>query len=129
MKMMTRTFGWLCLLMLGLGPAAASAAQSATTSTLEGNKNMVYVRLIGPDGKLSEPVVTPKVTHSDVEWQKILTPEQYKIMRTKGTEAAFCGGLLNNKEAGVYVCAGCNLPLFKSSAKFESGTGWPSFFE
>ena len=60
---------------------------------------------------------------------KRLTPEQYRITRGKDTEPAFCGGLLNNKEAGMYVCVCCNLPLFESAAKFESGTGWPSFFQ
>ena len=58
-----------------------------------------------------------------------LTPEQYRITRGSGTEPAFCGGLLKNKEAGMYLCADCNLPLFRSDAKFESGTGWPSFFQ
>ncbi|MCB0825479.1 MAG: peptide-methionine (R)-S-oxide reductase MsrB [Armatimonadetes bacterium] len=70
-----------------------------------------------------------KLVLSDTEWQKRLTPEQYKILRAKGTEAAFCGGYLNNKEEGVYHCVGCDLPLFKSDTKFESGTGWPSFFQ
>ncbi|MBN2537570.1 peptide-methionine (R)-S-oxide reductase MsrB, partial [candidate division WOR-3 bacterium] len=55
-------------------------------------------------------------------------PEQYRITRGKGTEPAFCGGLLANKEPGIYRCVGCSLPLFASDAKFESGTGWPSFF-
>ena len=60
--------------------------------------------------------------------RKRLTPEQFRITRGKDTERAFCGGLLNNKKAGIYVCVCCNLPLFESAAKFESGTGWPSFF-
>jgi len=102
------------------GPAAGS---------VEGKSNMVYVRVITPEGKLSDPVVIPKVVKSDEEWQKILTPEQYRITRGKGTEAAFCGGLLKNKEAGIYFCLDCGLPLFRSDAKFESGTGWPSFFQ
>ncbi len=89
-----------------------------------------YVRLIDPDGKLTpEAVVVPKLILSDEEWKKRLTPEQYKITRGAGTEAAFCGGLLKNKEAGVYLCIDCGLPLFRSDAKFESGTGWPSFFQ
>ena len=90
---------------------------------------MAYVRIINKDGKLSPPVVVPDVRRSDAEWQQRLTPEQFRIMRGKGTEHAFCGGLLKNKEAGMYVCAGCDLPLFESGAKFESGTGWPSFFQ
>ena len=89
----------------------------------------VTVRLIDLNGKLTEPVTVPKVVHTDQEWRELLTDEQYAITRKHGTEAAFCGGLLNNKGEGVYVCVDCGLPLFKSSAKFESGTGWPSFFQ
>ncbi len=89
----------------------------------------VRVRVIGPDGKLTEPVDVPKLILTDAEWRKRLTPEQYQITRGKGTERAFCGGLLHNKSAGVYACVCCNLPLFQSVAKFESGTGWPSFFQ
>ena len=89
---------------------------------------MVRVRVIGPDGKLSEAIETPAVVLSDAEWQSRLTPEQYRITRGKDTERAFCGGLLGNKKAGMYVCVCCNLPLFESAAKFESGSGWPSFF-
>ena len=58
-----------------------------------------------------------------------LTPEQYKIARAKGTEAPFCGTLLDNKKPGVYACVCCKLPLFSSKSKFNSGTGWPSFFQ
>lgn len=70
-----------------------------------------------------------KVTHTDEEWQKLLTPEQYEILRKKGTETAFTGAYWDNHKAGVYVCAGCGLELFTSKAKFESGTGWPSFYK
>lgn len=64
---------------------------------------------------------------SDSEWEKKLTPEQYKILREKSTEMPFTGELLHNKKSGMYQCAGCNARLFKSDAKFDSGTGWPSF--
>ena len=90
---------------------------------------MARVRVITKEGKLSEPIDAPKLVLSDAEWQNRLTKEQYRIGRGKGTEPAFCGGLLNNHEAGVYACIGCNLPLFSSDNKFESGTGWPSFFQ
>lgn len=71
----------------------------------------------------------PRVVKSDEEWLKQLGPEAYKIVRAKGTERPFCGTLLDNKKDGVYACVGCNLPLFSSDAKFNSGTGWPSFFK
>ncbi len=69
-----------------------------------------------------------KIVRTDEEWKKILTPEQYKVLRGHGTEAAFCGAYWNNHEAGTYQCAACGLELFISGTKFESGTGWPSFF-
>ncbi|MCE9561512.1 MAG: peptide-methionine (R)-S-oxide reductase MsrB [Planctomycetes bacterium] len=59
----------------------------------------------------------------------LLSPDERRVLLHQGTEPAFCGGLLNNKKPGVYHCRLCDLPLFRSSAKFESGTGWPSFFE
>ena len=64
---------------------------------------------------------------SEAQWRKRLTPEQFEVLRRKGTEQAFCGRFYDNKQEGVYACAGCDLPLFSSNAKFDSGTGWPSF--
>jgi methionine-R-sulfoxide reductase len=90
---------------------------------------MVKLRIIGPDGTLTAPMLVPKVEKTDAEWQKQLTPEQYKITRAKGTEPAFCGNLLDNHREGIYHCVDCGLPLFSSDAKFNSGTGWPSFFQ
>jgi len=70
-----------------------------------------------------------KVIKTDAEWQKLLTPEQYRITRMKGTERAFSGQYWNNHEPGLYRCVACDLDLFSSNTKFESGTGWPSFFQ
>ena len=70
-----------------------------------------------------------KVEKTDQEWRKKLTKEQYHILREKGTERAFTGRLLNNHETGMYICAGCGTELFPSDTKFESGTGWPSFYQ
>lgn len=64
---------------------------------------------------------------SEKEWKKVLTPEQYRVLREKGTEPAFTGEYLHEKADGTYACAACGNPLFDSSAKFDSGTGWPSF--
>lgn len=90
---------------------------------------MVMVHVFNQAGQLVGPVESPRVVLSEQQWQKHLSPEQYRILRSQGTERAFCGTLLDNKQQGVYACAGCGLPLFASDAKFNSGTGWPSFFQ
>jgi peptide-methionine (R)-S-oxide reductase len=69
------------------------------------------------------------VTHSDAEWRKMLDGEQYDVLRRQGTEAPFSSPLDYEKRAGVYDCAGCDLPLFSSKTKYDSGTGWPSFWK
>lgn len=69
-----------------------------------------------------------KVEKSEEDWKKKLTKEQYHVLRQKGTERPFTGKLLNNHEKGMYVCAACGTELFSSDTKFESGTGWPSFY-
>jgi peptide-methionine (R)-S-oxide reductase len=72
---------------------------------------------------------TFEVTHTDAEWMKILTPAQYNILRQQGTEPPFSSPLLNEHRKGTFNCAGCALPLFSSATKFDSGTGWPSFWQ
>jgi peptide-methionine (R)-S-oxide reductase len=69
-----------------------------------------------------------EVTKTEEEWRRLLTPAQYQVLRQEGTERAFSSPLLDEHRKGVFACAGCELPLFKSETKFESGTGWPSFF-
>ena len=70
-----------------------------------------------------------KIVKSDAEWRKQLSPEQYRVLREHGTERAFTGKYADHHDDGVYTCAACGEPLFDSKTKFESGTGWPSFFQ
>lgn len=78
---------------------------------------------------MEEPLQKTRETRkTDAEWRQVLTPEQYRIMRQKGTESAFTGQYWNNKDEGVYRCTGCGTPLFSSETKFDSGSGWPSFY-
>jgi methionine-R-sulfoxide reductase len=89
----------------------------------------VKVRVFNRQGQLAGPIETEPVRKTDAEWFAQLTPEQFMIARGKGTERPFCGTLLDNKRKGIYTCICCGLPLFTSTAKFHSGTGWPSFFQ
>jgi methionine-R-sulfoxide reductase len=90
---------------------------------------IVSVKVFNAQGQLVGPVDVPRIEKSDAEWRQLLTPEQFQVARAHGTERPFCGMLLDNKSHGVYACVCCGLPLYASNAKFESGTGWPSFFQ
>ena len=70
-----------------------------------------------------------KIIKREEEWKKILSPDKFIVLRKKGTERAFTGKLYHNKEKGIYICGGCGLELFSSNTKYESGSGWPSFWE
>ena len=73
--------------------------------------------------------MSDKIEKTDAEWKKELTPEQYHVLRDRGTERAFSGEYAETHDEGVFKCAGCGNPLFQAEAKFDSGTGWPSFYE
>jgi peptide-methionine (R)-S-oxide reductase len=85
-----------------------------------------FLRLLSSDTAQAE---TFEVTKTDAEWRKVLTSDQYNILREEGTEPPFTSPLLNEHRAGIFHCAGCDLSLYSSKRKFESGTGWPSFWE
>lgn len=108
----------------GCGPQSRASSEVSST-----DRAPVTVRLITPDGKLTELLSMEKIVKTDQEWRRQLTEEQYRITRGKGTETPFCGMFYDHKKPGIYSCVCCGLPLFSANAKFDSGTGWPSFFE
>lgn len=110
-------------LLLALLLATASLAEESGTST-------VSVVLVGKDGQDLPSQTMEKVIKTDAEWRAQLGGgETYEVTRGKGTERPFCGAFHDHKQDGIYYCVCCDLPLFRSDAKFDSGTGWPSFFQ
>ena len=101
---------------VGLGALGAAAA------------GLGLSRLFGESSEAKEAGTTYPVAYTDNEWRRRLTPEQYRILRQHGTERAGTSPLDREKRRGTFACAGCDQPLFASETKFDSGTGWPSFF-
>jgi methionine-R-sulfoxide reductase len=114
--------GWLA------GINSALSGDSGQAVATKAKTIMARVRFLNDAGVLREPAEVPKVTKTDEQWRQQLTAEQYRIARRKGTEPAFCGVFYDHKKPGTYFCVCCGLPLFSADAKFDSGTGWPSFF-
>jgi peptide-methionine (R)-S-oxide reductase len=112
---------WSVVILLGLAVSAASALAAPATASAQATVAVKKPAAPKPDK-------VEKIVKSDVEWKKILTPEQYHVLREKGTEYAFSGAYWNQHAPGIYRCAACGLELFNSDTKFESGTGWPSFW-
>lgn len=114
-------FRWLCCLaILAVGGCRqASIPHMTPIPVVPGNTEV----------KRAEKMSEEKIVKSEADWRAELTPEQYHILREKGTERAFTGKYWNHKEDGSYVCAGCGQELFHSDTKFDSGCGWPSFWE
>jgi peptide methionine sulfoxide reductase msrA/msrB len=120
------------IVLASVAAALLAMARQQTSEAAGSNQpqtGSVTVRLLNPDGTPTEPMELPRVVKTDAEWLASLTPEQYKVARAQGTERAFCGVFHDNHKEGIYSCVGCGLPLFKSGDKFDSGTGWPSFFQ
>jgi peptide methionine sulfoxide reductase msrA/msrB len=115
---MIRLFSLVCIL-IGFSACAQQNKKVAGSSSAKMKNENIAI-----DTNWSE-----KVVKSDAEWKKVLTPKQYYILREHGTERPFSSELYEVKAEGVYVCAGCKNPLFASDAKFNSGTGWPSYFK
>src|SRR3972149_1055284 len=106
--------------------AAAAAAASGLA--------VRYASAASPSAAPGQEAIDPSremynMMTSDAEWRKILTPEQYRVLRKHGTERAGTSPLDDEHREGLFICAGCNLPLYSSKTKFDSGTGWPSFYD
>ena len=89
---------------------------------------LAALRLVRPHAATAATTHPYEVTHTDEEWHKLLTPAQYDVLREAGTELPFTSALLEEHRNGTFICAACDLALFSSKTKFDSGTGWPSFW-
>jgi peptide-methionine (R)-S-oxide reductase len=117
---------WTLTVLLVVAAAGQLAAQSASQSE-QGGENMTR-RIEVYSVELGRTITVDVVEMSDAEWRQKLSEQQYQVTRQQGTERAFTGALLDNHGEGVYRCAACGNDLFVSTTKYESGSGWPSFF-
>lgn len=119
-------YGIAALLLSVTACAQQSKKAPDGHTTAEAGSKPVATQKVAQLNKTENP---GKIKKTDAEWKAILSPEQYYVIREKGTERAFTGKYNNNKEHGIYKCAACSLELFSSETKFDSGTGWPSFYK
>jgi peptide methionine sulfoxide reductase msrA/msrB len=130
MKRLAQILTTLGILLLVGGWWVGYRGDMAMAKKTEAKNVKVRLAEVGKREVEGGPVIeVPTVQRSDKEWANRLTIEQFRIGRTHGTERAFCGVFHDTKKDGIYFCVGCGLPLFKSDHKFDSGTGWPSFFQ
>lgn len=130
--------GLAAVMGVGCGETPPSAAMPATPETASANRTTTApttpTRQATREGASGMSQVTSmnqvtNMSKTEAEWRSQLTPEQYRVLREHGTERAFTGSLWNTKDVGTYHCAGCGLELFSSEHKFDSGTGWPSYWQ
>ena len=118
-------FQSLALLFALAGPFWLASGQPANGEMKMADTEQIRVYSVAK----GDYVVSARIVKTEQEWRSQLTPEQYQILREQGTERAFTGAYWDNKEHGVYQCAGCGLDLYHSETKYKSGSGWPSFYQ